>query len=601
MTIPTYKANVGQYNVPSMNNAGEQANNNLIFEGLASLNKAITKTAMDMYESEKIEEAKKAGAQDVEEGKVNGENLGSLPAGTTAAQQAYNKAAIQHYSDTFNSETTKALNELREKNKNNPAQYYVESEAYLEGVSKNMPAYLKHDILQPVRVHSQSNYSTLLKHHSEEQRKILKETSYVNLMTSAENVGSLKINPETEEERKSNAIARSNFNKSIEGYLGEGLVTAEQVFNAKNVAREGTAITYLNESLKGITDPEKIREIQNNFVLGKTGLKEVDSLPVASRYKFNSFVIEKQSQIDKYQITYRENKLAEGQLAFNSEANRAYQIIRTKPNMPPEEFKEISDRLYSFAETAEQQKRAGEILSGQDFTTSIAAQNAIRTKKINGELNIPTLIQIRETLGVSNADFDREYDLLTDVYVTNTSTSGYKAVAAYADAVFNNKKTLVSIDKLNKAQMFYDQNMNRYLSDANHTSEEIEKFGRELIKESERILGSGNDVYIAEEVVLPLAQKNIWAKDIEDLAEKSIIRFPHGEAIDKIAAHEGSARNFVKQISLNKDLTDNEENLLMNEVMRVIRKKVNNNTENSKQTVNTSSNDVYTPYSARNY
>ena len=57
MTIPTYKANVGQYNGPSMNNAGEQANNNLIFEGLAEVNGTITKLASSMYVAEKEHEA----------------------------------------------------------------------------------------------------------------------------------------------------------------------------------------------------------------------------------------------------------------------------------------------------------------------------------------------------------------------------------------------------------------------------------------------------------------------------------------------------------------------------------------------------------------
>ena len=53
MNIPTYKANVGQYNVPSMNASGEFNNAEMIYEGVAKLSDSITKTAINMYENEK--------------------------------------------------------------------------------------------------------------------------------------------------------------------------------------------------------------------------------------------------------------------------------------------------------------------------------------------------------------------------------------------------------------------------------------------------------------------------------------------------------------------------------------------------------------------
>ena len=584
MTIPTYKANVGQYNVPSMNNSGEQANNNLIFEGLASFNKAITSTAMDMYENEKVEEAKIAGA---EAGSQKDFDPSALPTSTTKAQKAYNAAAIQYYANSFNTENTKALNELRETHKNNPAQYYVESEAYLEGASKNIPAHLKNDILYPLQVHSQANYNTLLKSHSARQEQILQETASLNAQLQADELSSVDMSADNEAVKLSINTKRAALIKNVQSLVASNRMKADKGMEIIRTGSENLGIAYLSSKWESAGDLESQRQVRLNFMQGKTGIEEIDKMSISQRYKISSFVAEKQQSAYKADLELMQAERKASSEEFEQELVSTA-VYMSRNNLTESEEKSVWESLSSKATTPQDLEKLNKLMNREYDVTFASTYEKIDELKRTGNFNASNLSKLYIDGGMSYKVYRENLALLNDAYTTNTTgefSGAYKSVINRANSVFQTKvKGWLGEVRQNAAHDYFEQEFNDWLRQGVRSYDEILNRGEQLMDEAVQYAKTG-DMFFAPVDMKRLYEKGITEEAIKDAANDIILKSSGSRGTSKYSILERSipAKIDVYLESIGTTLNPREKNTLYNKIKMSATAKVKSMEETSEK------------------
>ena len=545
MNIPSYKANVGQYNVPSMNASGEFNNASMIYEGVAKVCDTITDAGIKYYEAEKEKEAEMAGAEAVEKGEINKDNIGNLPTATTKAQKAYNDAAIDYYANSFNIENTKVLNELREKYKDNPAQYYIESEAYLKGASGNMPAHLKPKILHPLQVHSQANYNTILKAHSVKQQQIIDETTKFNLYSQADSLSNLDMTSKDDAVRLSVNFQKSAFDTSLIRGLQNGSITADEARKIKADGNKNMAVAWLSQRLDQAQTIEEKRNIRKMF-MSTTGIPEIDTIPISDRFTISSFVAEKQSTAYKAdaEMIQADNKAKKE--SFNIEfVNTAKYLAKNSAQMLPSEKEAAIQKLIELAPDETSIENVNKLASGGYDVTYSTAKEEIAKLKRSGNFNATTLTTIYQKGTLSTSDYLSEMDTITDAYTANTSTGAYKAVMDKADNFYKKKSqngVFAHID--NEARNYFVQNMNDAMRYQNLSNDQIYKIGEDLMAESlEFTKQSSRDIYIAPVSKAKLEKMGINNDFIDDIASSAMREYSGERGTIKYSVDE----NFISK------------------------------------------------------
>lgn len=493
MTIPTYKANVGQYNVPSMNNAGEQANNNLIFEGLASFNKAITKTAIDMYENEKEYEAAAQGAADVESGKVNSKNIGDLPAPTTYAQKAYNQAAIDYYANSFNLETSQGLDKLATANKHNAAAFLSASDSYLKGVSENIPAHLKSKILYPLQVKAQSSYNTILKQQLADQETYMSEQAKFNVGTLVNDIANLDFATTDDSELKSNNIQVATAINMVKSLVGKpGGITAQYAMDQIDALNKGVAFSYINNKMKNLdASPEEAQKIIDDFVAGRTNNTQINKLSPAVRAELASFTISEQVKLDgqykrvsELNVYKAENKIQQAQMDFIQE-------YHDYPMMDAETRNLRKQNMLDLAATPSQTKAIEDFFSTDIIQTDAFTKTELDKKLQDGTIEYEDVIAAKTQKRLSNADFESYVREINSPLVQNKKRDAYKVVSEQINHMYPNiiNDHSFEIKGTNNKRIFVESSMDMFLASKPRTDEEIYKFFDDLQRRATGVEG----------------------------------------------------------------------------------------------------------------
>lgn len=515
MNIPTYKANVGQYNVPSMNASGEFNNASMIYEGVAKLSDSITKTAIDMYENEKAEEAKIQAAKDIEEGNTSIENL---PIANTRGQQIYNEAAIDYYANSFNLETTQSLNRLAVANKGNAAGFLSASDSYLKGVSEHIPAHLKSKILYPIQVKAQSTYNTILKQQMADQETYMSEQFMFDTEIRKNDLANLNFATTDASEIEANNIAMAEFTQSLKNQVGKpGGITAEYAIKKMNEANKGAAFSYVYNTVKGSDmDSEQSAKFFDDVVNGKTNNIYLNNLSPAERVEALNYSIGEYSKVEEEENRRTELLVDKADQNIDGAEVQFLDALGENPDMTYEELIGYKQNAIRFALTAEQRDAVNKFFSEDKITTSPIAKSEFDMKLSEGSLTMQDLKVARLNNILSFEDFTTYAVALKQPLSQNKKSDAWKLIEADIKARYRNKQSVfgTEISGTNPKRLYIENGMNEFLAQGLHTADEINAKYKELTSEASGIEG------VEETIPEPIEKKigvSLPSKNISDL------------------------------------------------------------------------------------
>ena len=494
MTIPTYKANVGQYNVPSMNNSGEQANNNLIFEGLARFNSSITKAAVSMYEMEKEEEAKKAGA---EAGSQKDFDPSTLPTAATKAQKAYNDAAIKHYANTFNLETSKAIEQLAFENDDNAAKFLTDTDSYLQGVSKNMPAHLKDTILYPLQVKAQAEYSTILRRQASKQEKFINEQTYYNLKTSARKFANMDFSTNDQKVLDQNNMAFAGYEEYVKSQVGV-TITAEQGIAFMNEAVKGAAYSIVYNTFKDKDlSEEGASEFIDNFIHGESDNKYLKMLSPQEKSELLNYSFDQIGRLDNEERRVRAIKEEKASLAIDTMKTRFLDEVYQNPENAREIMHKYRNDTYKLGITTQQKKDIMSFFADDQVKTSAYAKADLDAKAANGELTLNDLTYYRSSSELSFQDFVTYSQSMKKPLALNKKTDAWSFIQQDINARYSTRNDMGFVEP-NEKGVYINRRMTSFMMNKLHSEDE-------LMEEYRRATDDAKSVDKGNEMPIPIS------------------------------------------------------------------------------------------------
>lgn len=518
MNIPTYKANVGQYNVPSMNASGEFNNAEMIYEGVAKLSDSITKTAINMYENEKAEEAKIQAAKDIEEGNTSIENL---PIANTRGQQIYNETAIDYYANSFNLETTQSLNRLAVANKNNAAGFLSASDSYLKGVSEHIPAHLKSKILYPIQVKAQSAYNTILKQQMADQETYMSEQFMFDTEIRKNDLANLNFATTDASEIEYNNIAMAEFTQSLKNQVGKpGGITAEYAIKKMNEANKGAAFSYVYNTVKGSDmDSEQSAKFFDDVVNGRTNNIYLNNLSPAERVEALNYSIGQYSKIEEEENRRTDLIINNADKNIDGAEMQFLDALAENPYMASEELMGHKQNAMRFATTAEQRDAINKFFSEDKITTSPFVKSEFDMKLNTGTLTMQDLKVGRLNGVLSLEDFTTYAITLKQPLSQNKKSDAWKLIESDMKARYRNKVSLFGTEMsgTNHKRMYIENGMNEFLAQGLRTADEINAKYKELTSEASGIEG------IEEVVPQPINKtigSNLYTNNISELNKR---------------------------------------------------------------------------------
>jgi hypothetical protein len=557
MNIPTYKANIGQYNVPSMNASGEFNNAEMIYEGVAKLSDSITKTAINMYEIEKAEEAKIQAAKDIEEGNTSIENL---PTANTRGQQIYNEAAVDYYANSFNLETTQALNRLAVSNKNNAAGFLSASDSYLKGVSEHIPAHLKSKILYPIQVKAQSTYNTILKQQMADQETYMSEQFMFDTETRKNNLANLNFATTDAEVIKSNNVAMAEFRQSLKNQVGKpGGITAEYAIKKMNEANKGAAFSYVYNTVKGSDmDSEQSAKFFDDVVNGKTNNIYLNNLSPAERVEALNYSIGEYSKVEEEENRRTELLIAKADKNIDGAKMQFLDALGDEPDMPYEKLVGYKQNTMRFALTAEQRDAVNKFFSEDQIATSPIVKSDFDMKLNDGTLTIQDLNVARLNNILSFKDFTTYAVALKQPLSQNKKSDAWKLIEADIKARYGEKDSILSFSDApkNARKAYIERGMNEYMAQSLRTADELNAYYDRLTREAKGI--EGKELIIPEPI-----KKTIKAKiPSDDINEMALMYVSKKDVVENGRTKKKSVcdldKVFLDVASMNPELSDDE-------------------------------------------
>ena len=557
MNIPTYKASVGQYNVPSMNASGEFNNAEMIYEGVAKLSDSITKTAINMYEIEKAEEAKIHAAKDIEEGNVNIEDL---PTANTRGQQIYNEAAVDYYANSFNLETTQALNRLAVSNKNNAAGFLSASDSYLKGVSEHIPAHLKSKILYPIQVKAQSAYNTILKQQMADQETYMSEQFMFDTEIRKNDLANLNFATTDASEIEYNNIAMAEFAQSLKNQVGKpGGITAEYAIKKMNEANKGAAFSYVYNTVKGSDmDSEQSVKFFDDVVNGKTNNIYLNNLSPAERVEALNYSIGQYSKVEEEENRRTELLIAKADENIDGAEMQFLDALANNPDMTHEELIGHKQNALKFAMTAEQRDAVNKFFSEDKTTTSPLVKSEFDMKLNAGTLTMQDLKVGRLNDVLSIEDFTTYAVTLKQPLAQNKKSDAWKLIEADIKARYGEKEGILSLSDApkNARRAYIERGMNEYMAQSLRTADELNAYYDRLTQEAKGI--EGKELIIPEPI-----KKTIRAKiPSDDVNEMALMYVSKNDVVENGRIKKKSVcdldKIFLDVASMNPELSDDE-------------------------------------------
>jgi len=466
--IPRFEAQLQSISVPSMNNY-QQEQNAEVYKAVANFANVSGEIASNLYKEEKKHEAEIQGAEDVENAVKEGKNfdLNSLPSPITPAQKAYNQSAINAFNAQYTVDTSLALTNLENENRDNPYEFLTKAQSYIDGASSDIPAHLKPQIVKPIEMNARSIYASLLR------KKIArdKDSSKVTTLLSVDDMIRDALNtedPNVQDTKIGQTIA-------IIGQAGEaGDFTPELAQKKVKEIRMGVANQRLSDQLISAQyDVQKQQQIINMAMAGRTGILAFDNLSPAERQEAIKDSLNHIAFSQGYigQVAEQKQKYVIAQATVES-----YNNLIPNQELTSSVLKEISWGNKTFYNMLERQEEA---LFGYP---SDEAYFLISDGVSNGTLNEKQIIDAYEGGYITGKDAMVNLSSLFSPLSQNKKKQSYQTFKSNLDLqmkdIFNN---IGAVSQKNVKKEFIESNMDEYLKE-DRSDEEIMQFS-ELIED----------------------------------------------------------------------------------------------------------------------
>ena len=425
--IPRFDAQLSRVSVPTMQNF-QQEQNEQIYKAVAGVANTTAKIAEELYSAQKIHEAT------VEGGKATKEtDLSKLPTPLTKAQEAYNNAAVASFYSDFSVDAERKINVSAFNNEDNPDKFLVETDAYINGIAKNIPEHLRKQVLRPIQMVRESKYDTLLKHKTARNRASSEEMYKFNGYRLKENANFIKNDAD------------------LDMYLAKGLTyaeggisigaSAEEMQKFLRDYQEAGVIRYLSKYyLKEKINAQEYKNFYKDAVNGTTDIEALNIMPPDRRIDvlkkaFND-LNETESFLATKSMTITSNQEAERNLItaqamsnqIDTEYNPAYIAGEANTNKYSEGADLTREAVYNSGYTKPQLIEAQKnIDSGKTSETIPEYNGKILEAAKNGLLTADDLDELKDQNIVGDGEYIKAYAALGSFVVRNRRLPEYRS------------------------------------------------------------------------------------------------------------------------------------------------------------------------------
>ena len=478
--IPRFNAQLAQISVPSMHNF-QADQNEQIYKAVAGVANTSANIAENLYAADQKYKAEVQGAEDVKKAQESGEqyDLNALPSPRTAAQQAYNQSAINAFAAQYTVDTSLALTNLEDENRDNPFAFLQKAQAYIDGASANIPEHLKPSIVKPLEMNARSIYSSLLKKQIDRNRDAAKTTTILSLDEMIRSA--LNTEDNSVQDEKIGQIITVATNAAVSGDI-----TAEYAQQKILELRKGIASQRLtNQLLANNNDPKQINSIINMAMSGKTGIKAFDDLSPEERADATKTALGHISYAKGYLGQVAEQA---GKYVLNESQLRMYNDLAPKTELTDDVLKEISWGNKSFYNIMKDAQ------NGIPKIEIPALASDMKYGLENGTINAEDIFKAYDNGYLSGSEAMADLNYLFSPYSLNKQKDSYNIFKSNLDMQMGDITNSIGVvSQTNKKKKYIEDNMKTYLSAAERTDDEIMSFGAALEEQASKRFSKENE------------------------------------------------------------------------------------------------------------
>ena len=473
--IPRFEAQIGRISVPTMQNF-QQEQNEHIYRAVAGVAEKTANVAEQMYAAQKMDEAVKEGGRATKD-----TDLSQLPVALTRQQEAYNNAAVASFYTDFSVEAERVINESAFNNQDNPAQFLVETDSYINGVSENIPDHLKKQILRPVQMAREAKYDTLLKHQISRNQKSSLENLQFNMW------------------KKRQSANLIDSDAALNNYLADAETTAEMFVSSGGTAEQ--AIKYLDSAyedglnrylsryyMKEVLEPRQFEKFFKDVQLGRTGIRQLDMMPPERRINIANKAFD--------DLNKSENALAEKNFTIASNTEARMNIV-TLNNVTEKlggvEINELNEAYTSGYTNQNIIDAIDNIQNGVAKSTPAGNGNDVIYAAKYGRVSLDDLIAMRNLGSLGDEDFLLAAKALNSYQMTNRQLKSFqdsrkRIVDSYPNVLDDSGNIL----KTNEKQAFLLNKLDEFADSRELDNQMVEAYTNEIIKAADASFNDKN-------------------------------------------------------------------------------------------------------------
>ncbi len=471
--IPRFDAQLSRVSVPTMQNF-QQDQNEQIYKAVAGVANTASNIATKLYEEQQKYNAQVQGAEDVKKAQEGGKEykLSELPTPYTAAQKAYNESAVNAFAAQYTVDTSFALTNIEDENRDNPFEFLKKAQSYIDGASKDIPEHLKPSIVKPLEMNMRSIYSSLLKKKIESNRKASQATTMISLEE-------LSRSAQNEEDASIQAEKIGQLVTIATNAASSGDITGEYATKIITNTRKGVASQRLtNQLLNNINDPAKINAVINMAMKGETGIEAFDTLSPIEKAEATKDALG--------HISYAKGYLGQvAEMAGKYEINKAqldmYNSLSGDEELTPEVMQEISWGNKNFYKMMVDSQN-------NSYSASVEAMiGDIEQGISNGSIESDDIMKAYDGGYITGGEAIFNLNQIFSPLSQNKKKSGYDIFKTNLDSELRDIMNGIGVvSKTNVKKKYIEDNMEKFLSTGDKTDQEILEYSDVLYEKANK-------------------------------------------------------------------------------------------------------------------
>lgn len=345
-----------------------------------------------------------------------------------------NKLYGDSYSGTFFNDALRNSYEQYLKNRDNPEKLTVETDAYVDGISKNIPEEEKQGVMKPILEMNKSLKEDSLKNFNDAALEQADNSITMNRIEAGNlAVAGFVNNLPTDAQ----LVLDANYFDKIGNEVRIGHITDEQGIKLKDYHIERRFIYALQNVLrdKGVPEEDKA-DLVDKIATGKTGNKFIDSLDAPLRLEMLKNAVSTNRQLDEYQEHLSKKDAVAKKDYFDSQYLNTLRYASAGGD--PRVLDDMITRLRAIAPSDEDFNRIGNIYKAMERQTSpeikLELDNMISSGKVSQEEMLRQVNNSERFLSVK--DYGELVDRIKNPVAETLKSQEYQVAMAAAKAKY---------------------------------------------------------------------------------------------------------------------------------------------------------------------